>query len=121
MEFSASGPLSVQQDPFAVPPESVEGRTAVLSRRAAVCIAPSVLAADFARLGDEARRAEAAGADALHLDIMDGRFVKNLSMGPDIVSAINRSTKLPLHVHLMVERPSDYVDRFVTAGADILS
>ena len=84
-------------------------------------ICPSVLAADFACLADEVRRSEAAGADCLHIDIMDGHFVKNLSMGPAIVSAINRSTNLPLHVHLMMYNPFDYVDRFVEAGADILS
>ena len=99
---------------------SVGEKLDVITKRAALCISPSVLAADFSHLADEVKRAETAGADAFHVDVMDGHFVKNLSMGPDIVAAINRSTSLPLHVHLMVERPSDYVDRFVQAGADVL-
>ena len=90
-------------------------------KKAPVRICPSVLAADFAHLADEVQRAEAAGADCFHVDIMDGHFVQNLSMGPAIVAAINRSTNLPLHVHLMMYNPFDYVDRFVEAGADMLS
>ena len=90
-------------------------------KKAPVRICPSVLAADFAQLAKEVQRAEAAGADCLHIDIMDGHFVRNLSMGPAIVAAINRSTNLPLHVHLMMYNPFDYVERFVEAGADILS
>jgi ribulose-phosphate 3-epimerase len=90
-------------------------------KKAPIRICPSVLAADFAHLADEVTRAETAGADCLHVDIMDGHFVQNLSMGPAIVAAINRSTNLPLHVHLMMYNPFDYVDRFVEAGADILS
>ena len=90
-------------------------------KRAPISIFPSILAADFAHLADEVQRAEAAGADGLHVDIMDGHFVQNLSMGPAIVAAINRSTNLPLHVHLMMYNPFDYIDRFVEAGADVLS
>ena len=90
-------------------------------KKAPIRICPSVLAADFAHLADEVQKAEAAGADCLHVDIMDGHFVQNLSMGPAIVASINRSTNLPLHVHLMMYNPFDYVDRFVEAGADILS
>ena len=90
-------------------------------KKAPIRICPSVLAADFAQLAKEVQRAEAAGADCLHIDIMDGHFVRNLSMGPAIVAAINRSTNLPLHVHLMMYNPFDYVERFVEAGADILS
>ena len=81
-------------------------------------IAPSILAGNFGCLADEAKRAEDAGADTLHLDIMDGHFVSNLSMGPQAVAAINRSTDLFLDVHLMIYNPYDMIERFVEAGAD---
>lgn len=84
-------------------------------------IAPSILAGDFGRLADEAKRAEDSGADELHLDIMDGLFVPNLSMGPRAVAAINRSTSLFLDVHLMIYNPYAYIERFVEAGADSIS
>jgi ribulose-phosphate 3-epimerase len=84
-------------------------------------VAPSLLAADFASLGEAARTVEAAGADLLHLDVMDGRFVPNISFGPVVVEAVRRSTALPLDVHLMIEEPIRYVDAFATAGADGLT
>ena len=82
-----------------------------------VIIAPSILAADFARLGDEVRAAEQAGADWIHVDVMDGHFVPNITLGPDIVKAVKRHTSLPLDVHLMIEEPERYVPDFVKAGA----
>ncbi len=84
-------------------------------------ILPSLLAADNGCLAAEARRAEQAGGDALHIDIMDGHFVPNLSFGPDVVRMARNVVKIPLNVHLMLTRPQDYVDRFVEAGADAIS
>ncbi len=85
-----------------------------------VLVLPSLLASDFGCLAREARRAEAAGADALHLDIMDGHFVPNLSMGPDVVAMARNTVGLPLSVHLMLEHPQDYLTAFARAGADSL-
>jgi ribulose-phosphate 3-epimerase len=84
-------------------------------------VAPSLLACDFAELGEEIRRVETAGAKVLHLDIMDGHFVPNLSFGIPVVEAIRRSTDLPLDVHLMISEPQRYVKRFRKAGADLLT
>ena len=83
-------------------------------------IAPSILAADFSRLGDLVREVEAGGADRIHVDVMDGHFVPNLSMGSVVVKGLRPVTKLPLEVHLMVEDPARFVEGFVKAGADTL-
>ena len=83
-------------------------------------IAPSILSADFSRLGDLVREVDAAGADRIHVDVMDGHFVPNLSMGAVVVQGLRPVTKLPLEVHLMVENPSRFLDGFVKAGADTL-
>ena len=81
-------------------------------------VAPSILSADFARLGEEVQAVEAAGADWIHVDVMDGRFVPNLTIGPLVVEAVRRVTKLPLDVHLMIVEPERYVADFAQAGAD---
>ncbi len=86
-----------------------------------VSLAPSILSADFGRLAEEIRAVEAAGADIIHIDVMDGHFVPNLTIGPPIVKAVRRITKLPLDAHLMIERPESFVDAFAEAGADIIT
>lgn len=83
-----------------------------------VKLAPSILNADFARLGDQVAEAERAGADRIHVDVMDGHFVPNLSMGPAIVQSLRRVTPLPLEIHLMISDPDAFFDEFVTAGSD---
>jgi ribulose-phosphate 3-epimerase len=85
-----------------------------------IAIAPSILAADFARLGEQVRETERAGADRVHVDVMDGHFVPNLSMGAAVVKGLRPVTRLPLEVHLMVEDPGRFLDGFVKAGADTL-
>lgn len=84
-------------------------------------IAPSILSADFAKLADEIRVIENGGADYVHVDVMDGHFVPNITIGPLIVEAVRPHTKLPLDVHLMIEQPDRYIPQFVKAGADIIS
>jgi ribulose-phosphate 3-epimerase len=86
-----------------------------------VKIAPSILSADFARLGDEIRAVEAAGADLIHVDVMDGHFVPNITIGPLVVDACRKVTKLPLDVHLMIENPERYIAEFARAGADYIT
>jgi len=84
-------------------------------------IAPSILSADFARLGEEIRAAEDAGAHLLHIDVMDGHFVPNITIGPPVVESIRKVTRLPLDVHLMIEDPDRYLKDFISAGADFLT
>ncbi|HSF31220.1 MAG TPA: ribulose-phosphate 3-epimerase [Candidatus Tectomicrobia bacterium] len=85
-----------------------------------VKFAPSILAADFWRLGEQVKAAEEAGANRFHIDVMDGRFVPNLSLGIPIVEAMRRGTSLPLELHLMIQEPERYVESFIQAGADIV-
>lgn len=84
-------------------------------------IAPSILAADFSKLGDEVSSVESAGADYIHIDVMDGHFVPNITIGPLIVEAIKPITSLPLDVHLMIENPDQYIPTFAKSGADIIT
>jgi ribulose-phosphate 3-epimerase len=85
-----------------------------------VKIAPSILSADFLKLGEEVQAVERAGADRLHIDVMDGRFVPNITMGIPVVRSLRRGTRLPFEVHLMIEQPENYLEAFAMAGADLL-
>jgi ribulose-phosphate 3-epimerase len=84
-------------------------------------IAPSILSADFSRLGEEIKAVEKAGADLIHVDIMDGHYVPNLTIGPGVVSSLRKTTALPFDVHLMIEDPDRYIDAFADAGSNILT
>ena len=89
--------------------------------RPSLVVSPSILSADFSRLGDEVKAVDEAGADWIHIDVMDGRFVPNITIGPLIVKALRPITKKPLDVHLMIVEPEKYVEDFAKAGADIIS
>jgi ribulose-phosphate 3-epimerase len=84
-------------------------------------IAPSILASDFSKLGEEISRVEKAGADMIHIDVMDGHFVPNLTIGPPVIKSLRHVTSLPFDAHLMIDNPERYIEAFVDAGADILS
>lgn len=86
-----------------------------------IYVAPSILSADFAELGNEIRKIEAAGADLVHVDVMDGHFVPNISLGIPVVKCARKTTRLPFDVHLMIENPDRYIDAFADAGADIIT
>ncbi|MBT3366278.1 MAG: ribulose-phosphate 3-epimerase [Nitrospina sp.] len=86
-----------------------------------VIIAPSILSADFSRLGDEVKAVEQAGADWIHVDVMDGHFVPNITIGPAVVEAVRKVTELPLDVHLMIENADRYIGEFISAGSDIIT
>ena len=86
-----------------------------------VKVAPSILSADFSCLAEEVKRVEQGGADLLHIDVMDGHFVPNITLGPPVISCLKGKTSLPFDVHLMIDNPEKYVDEFIEAGADIVT
>src|SRR5438552_8329786 len=101
-------------------PEGVAIRVPCIKEKAVIQVAPSILAADFARLGEQVRACEEGGAGRIHIDVMDGHFVPNLSMGPVVVQGLRPMTRLPLEIHLMVDNPERFIDPFVSKGADTL-
>lgn len=96
------------------------GKDVSRSAASAVKLAPSILAADFARLGEQVQQAEAAGADRIHVDVMDGHFVPNISIGVPVVKSLQKVTKLPLETHLMIENPDQFLEAFAKAGSSTL-
>jgi ribulose-phosphate 3-epimerase len=107
------------QDAISRGPKPFLERGGTVTRR--TLIAPSILSADFGKLADEVRAIEAAGADWVHVDVMDGRFVPNITLGPVVVEAVRKATKLPLDVHLMIVEPERYLEAFAKAGASTLT
>ena len=101
--------------------DNVQQTTDLGGRKIMKIIAPSILSADFSRLGDEIKAVEAAGANWIHADVMDGHFVPNITIGPLIVEAVKRVTDLPIDVHLMIENPDNYISAFAEAGASLIS
>ncbi len=97
------------------------GVTMIKGKRNKVLVAPSILSADFANLAEDVKKAEKAGADLIHLDVMDGHFVPNITFGPIIVKALRKVTKLPFDVHLMIENPERYLKQFAESGADYIT
>lgn len=111
----------LREDSMAAPAKVGNERVSVTRDDRAPIVAPSILSADFAKLGEDVRAVVEAGADWIHVDVMDGRFVPNLTIGPPVVRALRKVTKAPLDVHLMIVEPEKYIDEFCDAGADILT